>query len=32
VRSPELRHTLDIAPEAEDVAAFAAVRAAKDSF
>jgi hydroxyacylglutathione hydrolase len=32
VRSPELRQTLGIAPDANDVAAFAAVRAAKDSF
>jgi hydroxyacylglutathione hydrolase len=32
VGSAELRKTLGIAPDADDVAAFAAVRAAKDSF
>jgi hydroxyacylglutathione hydrolase len=32
VRSPELRKTLGIAPDADDVTAFAAIRAAKDSF
>lgn len=32
VGSPELRRTLGIAPDADDVTAFAAVRAAKDSF
>jgi hydroxyacylglutathione hydrolase len=32
VRSPELRKTLGILPEADDVTAFAAIRKAKDSF
>lgn len=32
VRSPELRATLRIAPDADDVTAFAAIRAAKDGF
>jgi hydroxyacylglutathione hydrolase len=32
VRSPEIRATLGIAPDADDVTAFAALRAAKDSF
>lgn len=32
VRSPEIRSTLGIAADADDVTAFAAVRAAKDSF
>jgi hydroxyacylglutathione hydrolase len=32
VGSPEIRRTLGIAPDADDVTAFAAVRAAKDSF
>jgi hydroxyacylglutathione hydrolase len=32
VRSPEIRRTLGIAPDADDVTAFAAVRAAKDGF
>jgi hydroxyacylglutathione hydrolase len=32
VRSPEIRKTLDIPSDADDAAAFAAVRAAKDSF
>ena len=32
VRSPELRNTLGIAPNADDVTAFAAIRTAKDSF
>jgi hydroxyacylglutathione hydrolase len=32
VGSPEIRSTLGIAPDADDVTAFAAVRAAKDSF
>lgn len=32
VRSPEIRRTLGIAPDADDVTAFAAVRAAKDNF
>ncbi len=32
VRSPEIRATLGIAPNADDVSAFAAIRAAKDTF
>lgn len=32
VRAPELRKTLGIAPDADDVTAFAAIRKAKDSF
>ena len=32
VRSPELRKTLGIAPDADDVTAFAAIRKAKDAF
>ena len=32
VRSPEIRETLGIAADADDVTAFAAIRAAKDSF
>jgi hydroxyacylglutathione hydrolase len=32
VRSPELRATLGIPPDADDVTAFAAIRAAKDNF
>lgn len=32
VRSPELRATLHIAPDADDVTAFAAIRTAKDAF
>jgi hydroxyacylglutathione hydrolase len=32
VRSPEIRRTLGIASDADDVTAFAAIRAAKDAF
>jgi hydroxyacylglutathione hydrolase len=32
VRSPEIRRTLGIAPEADDATAFGAIRAAKDGF
>jgi hydroxyacylglutathione hydrolase len=32
VKSPEIRRTLGIAPDADDVTAFGAIRSAKDSF